>query len=282
VSNFDRDLALALDAVRAAAIVVMRSFGTKMDVVLKSPDQPLTQADLDSDKLIEDMLMYGRPDYGWLSEETADRPERRERELVWIVDPIDGTRSFIAGRPEFAISIGLARAGAAVMGVVCNPATNELFWAVAGEGAWGARAGEAARRLSIRSAADDTGLPVLLASRSEIARGEFERFQSAWKIEPRGSTAYKLASVASGVGDAFFSRGPKSEWDVCAGALIVEEAGGVATQLDGSPYRYNKPDPHVRGVVAGTRDAHERIVQEIGQLPPVHSDGGREHGSTSA
>jgi len=114
----DADLALAVEAARAAGEVVMRRFGGEQPVTYKGPDQPLTPADLEADDVLRARLLGARPDYGWLSEETADAPDRLGRVRVWIVDPLDGTRSFIAGRPEFAISIALAERGRAVLGAV--------------------------------------------------------------------------------------------------------------------------------------------------------------------
>src|SRR5207253_8803218 len=164
-----------------------------------------------------------RSDYGWLSEETADTPERLQKSTVWLVDPIDGTRSFISGRPEFSISVGLAHEGEAVVGVVLNPATNELFSAELGGGA-------KLNGLPI-SVSSLNRRPVMAASRSEIKRGDFGVFEDTHDILPTGSTAYKLGKIADGSADTFVSRGPKSEWDLCGGSLIVEEAGGVVTDL---------------------------------------------------
>src|SRR5690606_5222703 len=164
-------------AARAAGDVVMRRFGGEHEVTYKEPDQPLTAADLEADALLRTRLLGARPDYGWLSEETEDAPDRHRRHRVWIVDPLDGTRSYIAGRPEFAVSIGLAEDGRAVLGVVYNPATGELFYAERGGGAWletPARPAAVRRRVTTQSTEDQA---VLLASRSEIAAGEFDPFR---------------------------------------------------------------------------------------------------------
>jgi fructose-1,6-bisphosphatase/inositol monophosphatase family enzyme len=130
------DLELAILAAREAGAVIMKSFRTEQEVTLKSPDQPLTQADLAADATLKRILLGNRLEYGWLSEETADNPERLKRRFVWIVDPIDGTRSYIAGYPEFAISIGLAENERALLGVVYNPASDEMYAARRGGGAW--------------------------------------------------------------------------------------------------------------------------------------------------
>jgi myo-inositol-1(or 4)-monophosphatase len=263
-SGADVDLAVA--AARSAGETVMRYFGRDLVVEHKSPGQPLTEADLAADALIRELLTGARPDYGWLSEETADGPDRLARERVWIVDPIDGTRSFIAGRPEFSISIALAEHGRPVVGVVYNPARDELYSAARGKGAWGVTGGGPARPLRVGTGAVRDQLS-MLASRSEIAAGEFDPFRGGWRLEPVGSTAYKLARVAAGVGDAFLSRGPKSEWDICAGVLLVEEAGGRVTDLAAGEPRFNRADPYVHGVVASNVELHRSLLQRIAELP---------------
>jgi myo-inositol-1(or 4)-monophosphatase len=270
-SAWAADLELALEAARAASDAIMRAFRTEHHVVFKSPDQPQTQADLDADRILHEILLRDRAAYGWLSEETVDRPGRLQRERVWIVDPIDGTRSYIAGRPEFAVSIALAERGAAVVGVVANPATNEVFWGVAGKGAFKAP-GErivASTRTVLQSA-------VLAASRSELRDGEFEELGVELELLPVGSTAYKLAKIASGEADIFLSRGPKSEWDICAGDLLVREAGGRMTDLRGQVASYNRPDPYVHGVLATNGPLHDEMLARLGRLTPTGRFGGEE------
>lgn len=285
-----QDLELAFRAAQLAGRAVMREFGRPQEVTEKAPGQPVTPADLIADRILRDELLGARPGYGWLSEETADRPDRLAAERVWIVDSIDGTRSFIAGRPEFAISIGLAEHGRVVLGVVLNPATGEIFWALHGGGAYLAHLPRAALEdggliapgqlpeparplaVSVRTLEDEL---ILFASRSEIAAGEFDPWGGAageagrWRVEPVGSTAYKLARVAVGAGDVFLSRGPKSEWDLCAGALIVAEAGGRVTDLRGEPLRYNRPDPGVYGVLATNGLVHDELLAFVARLPPL-------------
>jgi myo-inositol-1(or 4)-monophosphatase len=260
------DLELAVRAARRAGDVVLRYFRTELDVTHKGPDQPLTRADLEADALLRAELLGARPGYGWLSEETADSPDRLGRRRVWIVDPIDGTRSFIAGRPEFAISIGLVEDGAVLAGVVFNPALDTLYGATLGGGAFMEAPGSPQQRLAV---AADGGTPGLLASRSEIAAGEFDPIRDHFEIRPLGSTAYKLVLVAAGAAAAFLSRGPKSEWDVCAGALIVREAGGRVTDSAGAEPAFNRQDPAVDGIVASNGALHDDLLRRIAGLPPV-------------
>jgi myo-inositol-1(or 4)-monophosphatase len=261
--GLEPDLDLVLEAVAEAGRAVMADFRTDHEVRHKGPDQPVTPADLAADRILRERLSDARPAYGWLSEETADQPDRLRARRVWIVDPIDGTRSFIAGYREFAVSVGLVEDGLPVLGVVYNPAREDLFWAIRGAGAsrirhWkGGRDGGRPLRLA---APADGQRPALLASRTEIARGELHELDDDWIVRPLGSTAYKLAAVAAGMGHAFMSRGPKSEWDVVAGGLIVAESGGRVTDVTGRAVRYNGRDPYVHGVLAGVPALVDRLL----------------------
>jgi myo-inositol-1(or 4)-monophosphatase len=264
------DLRLALAAAWEAGELLLRAFGTGLEVRHKGVDDPVTDADLEADALLARRLTGARPGDGWLSEETLDRPDRLARRRVWIVDPLDGTRSFLRGYGEFAVSVALVEAGAVGVGVVYNPARRDLFWAVRGLGAHRVTGWEGPEapgldtpRLVAGGAGD--GLPALVASRSEIRLGEFERFDG-WRIEPLGSTAYKLAVVAGGGAEGYVSRGPKSEWDVAAGVLILSEAGGVVTDVAGRLLQFNRPDPYVHGVVAAPPARHAELLKLIAGL----------------
>lgn len=277
-ASLQEDAELARRATLDAGRAVLWAFGRAHEVRYKGPDQPVTQADLEAEAILRSHLMAERGDYGWLAEETVDSPDRLGRDRVWIVDPIDGTRSYIAGRREYALSVGLVEAGSPVVGVVLNPSTGELFMATRGGGAFlelleSTRAGlERAlnssaperRRMSVgraRSAAD----AVLVVSRSEQRRGEFAGFDE-WHLMGCGSTAYKMALVADGRADAFVSRGPKSEWDVCAGLLLVEEAGGRVTDARGGTVRFNRADPTLAGIAASNGVLHAALLEAARHL----------------
>lgn len=266
MTDWQSDLDLAIVAVRRAGTAVMRHFGRPLDVHYKTPTQPLTEADLEADALLHEALVGARPSYGWLSEETLDTEDRLGRRRVWIVDPIDGTRSFIAARPEFTLSVGLAEDGEVVAGVVYNPARDELYHAVRGGGAFVERQGGAPLRLQMGEHSVDAQV-TLLASRTEMGAGDFDAFADGWRIEPVGSTAYKLARVAVADGVAFVSRGPKSEWDICAGVLIVTEAGGIVTDMTGARPVFNRPDPYVHGMIAANRTLHGVLLRRVDELP---------------
>jgi len=255
VDDYAADLELALRAVRAAGEAVLPAFHAGQEVRYKAPDQPVTDADLAANRILHDVLLGGRPAYGWLSEETKDTPERLSKDRLWVVDPIDGTNSFVKGYPEFAISVALVDGGRAVVGVVLNPATGETYHAVAGGGAFlnGAP-------IRVSATGEAAAVRRIAASRAEMRRGELDRFAAPWRVSPLGSTAYKMAKVADGSFDVFVSAGPKSEWDVAGAAVIVAEAGGRVTRPGGDELRYNQPDPGWRGIVASNALLHDAVL----------------------
>lgn len=226
----------------------MRAKG--FEVLEKGDAGPVTEADRRADALLRDELTALYP-AGWLSEETADHPDRLSAEAVWVVDPLDGTKEFVKGLPEYVVAIGLVVGGVPHLGVIHNPQTADTFWAERGVGAFrnGSR---------IRVAEGNR----LLASRTEMKRGEFAPFDG-WQVDAIGSIQNKLALVASGDAAVTLSRGPKHEWDVCAGALIVTEAGGNATDMFGAPLRYNQAFPKVPGILAGAPNAFDRALKRL-------------------
>lgn len=243
-----------VEAVREAGRSVEQVRREGFDVEEKGGQGPVTRADRGADDLLRERLI-GLRDGAWLSEESAEDPTREGAERVWIVDPLDGTKEFVEGVPQYAVAAALVENGRTELGVVHNPATAETFHAVRGEGAF--LDGEP---IEVRESG------VLLASRTELSRGEFDPFRDEWTVRPTGSTEYKLALVAAGEGAATFSRGPKWEWDVCAGDLIVREAGGRCTELPGTELVYNKPFPKVRGMLAGAPEAHERARRRLSEV----------------
>ncbi|MHC4925077.1 MAG: 3'(2'),5'-bisphosphate nucleotidase CysQ, partial [Planctomycetota bacterium] len=208
--TLDRKL---LDDVIAVALrageVIQRVRVEGFEVTEKGSAGPVTRADREADALLHDELLKLVP-AAWLSEETADDGSRLSEDTLWVVDPLDGTKEFVEGVPHYTVAIALVDPDGPALGVVHNPSRDETYAAVRGGGAY--LNGEP------MSVADGAGLG---ASRSEIKRGEFAPFEENWDVQPIGSIEYKLALVASGAIAATVSRGPKHEWDVCAGACLV-------------------------------------------------------------
>ncbi len=251
-----REMDPILDVVReaGAAIVALQKKG--FSIQRKSSHELVTEADLLANQLLKKKLSAAVPEAGWLSEECVDDKARLQKRCIWIVDPIDGTKEFIKGLPEFAISVALAEHGIPVLAVVYNPLTDQMFWAQQSQGAY-------LNGQAIRCQPSPREKLQLLASRSEVARGEWAAFTEHSEIKALGSIAYKLALVAAGLADATFSLGPKNEWDIAAGVLLVTEAGGIATNKFGEAYCFNREKTLVDGIVAATRATYAQVLALI-------------------
>ncbi|MSP54227.1 MAG: 3'(2'),5'-bisphosphate nucleotidase CysQ [Myxococcales bacterium] len=246
----------ALAAARAAALeagaAIRGYYQDSYTVKEKGEDNPLTDADLASDRIIAGRLK--REDWGWLSEESVDDPVRLTRDTAWIIDPLDGTKEFTLGIPEFVVSIGLVHRGRAVLGVLYNPITEELFAGALGRGA-------TLNGVSCRVSAHGglTGARIV-CSRTEMKKGMFAAWTDRVELQPVGSVAYKFGRVAAGQAEATFTPQPRNEWDICAGVAVVLAAGGNATNRLGEAYVFNRPNPLVDGVCATNGSVHTEIL----------------------
>jgi myo-inositol-1(or 4)-monophosphatase len=261
-SDLTRELALAKKASRVAG-EILRSYWKRegLKIGSKGKDNPVTAADLEADQAIKNLLRDPFPAYGWLSEETADNEDRLQCSRVWIVDPLDGTREFINGIPEFAVAIALIEDGVPVLGVTYNPIKRELYSSARGAGCFLNSQRVRVTRTRVLKRA------TVLASRSETARGEWQVFDKMLKVSPTGSVAYKLAMVAAGKGDASFTRSPKSEWDIASGAALVAEAGGTITDAAGHALRFNRPNVKLEGLVADNTILHAALMEVVPMQP---------------
>lgn len=242
---YREELAVAESAARTAGALIMGLFKGKYDVQEKSKNNPVTTADLEANRVIRESIDKNFPGDGWLSEEDADNTDRLSVSRVWVIDPIDGTKEFIEGVPQFAVSIGFVVDGRARVAVVYNPAKERLYKASAGQGAY-----LNDQRIQVTTRREVDGAK-LLVSRSEPQR-KFQLFADRCEIKPVGSIAYRLAKVAGGDGDATLTFRNIHEWDICAGVLMVEEAGGKVIDGDGNPMLFNRESPKHRGVVAAS------------------------------
>ena len=204
---------------------------------------PVTEADRALDAVLRKELL--RDGEGWLSEESVDDPIRLQRSRVWVVDPLDGTREFVKGIPEFCVSIGFVENGRPVAGGIYNPATNETFLgSIDSAVTYNGKPSQPSQRKSLDGA-------LVLASRSEVKRGEWKPFENPeFTIRPMGSVAYKLALVSAGLADVTFTLTPKNEWDVVAGAALVQSAGAFVSTLEKTALTANRRGPLLSGLVA--------------------------------
>jgi len=252
---YREELDVAERAAREAGTIIIGLFKGKYDVREKSRNNPVTTADLEANRAIERIVREKFPADGWLSEEDLDGPHRLRSSRVWVIDPIDGTKEFIEGVPQFAISIGFVVDGRPKVAVVYNPAKERFYRAVAGQGAFlNGEAIHVTARQEIRGAK-------LLVSRSEPKK-KFQVFVDLCEVKPVGSIAYRLAKVAGGDGDGTLTFRSIHEWDICAGVLMVEEAGGTVVDGSGQPLIFNRQELRHRGIVA----ANEPLTQGFQEL----------------
>jgi myo-inositol-1(or 4)-monophosphatase len=217
-----------------------------------SRGDPVTAADLAANDVLHAILPSDGE--GWLSEETADSPERLPCHRVWVVDPLDGTREFVDGIPEWCISVGLVEDGVPVAGGILSPPNDQLVLGAVGHGV--TLNGE-----SITSTGRKTlDGAVILASRSEWNRGEWDRFEDApFSVKPCGSVAFKLGQVAAGLADGTWTLVPKHEWDVAGGAALMLAGGGTLLHADGGRPLFNQANPKLPNFLAAT----EELLQEF-------------------
>lgn len=255
--NLDNALKVAKDAAHAAGEVLLSYYTSRYEVYEKARDNPVTTADLEANEVLHEALTSAFPQAGWLSEESVDDAQRMQKEWLWVVDPLDGTKEFIDGIDEFAVSIGLVHAHRPVLAVTFNPAANIRVHCIEGSGTF-------ANDVPVAVTQRDTltGATVL-SSRSETKRGLFEPFKDTLDVRPTGSVAHKLAQVASGQGDITFSLAPKNEWDICAGVLLAQEAGARVTDLSGDPFLFNQAKTLRNGVIAASKRLYPDLLALI-------------------
>jgi len=249
-------------ALETARTVLARFTPGAIEAEYKAGHDPVTEADRAVNAVLHRELL--REGEGWLSEESVDDFSRLDQDRVWIVDPLDGTREFVAGIPEFCVSIALAEQGRPVAGGICNPATGEMFLGSLSSGVtYNGETAHSSSRVGLDGA-------VILASRSEVKRGEWKLFEKAsFSVRPMGSVAYKLALVSAGLADATFTLTPKHEWDVAAGAALVESAGGFATTLKDTSLCCNQRDPLLSGLIAGGAHLRDPLLRAIQSRLPA-------------
>lgn len=219
-------------------------------------DDPVTEADRAASQLLMRELAAAFPEDGLLSEEETDSAARLGRERVWLIDPIDGTKEYATGSPDYCVSIGLAAAGEPVLGVIYAPETGELFSGAVGLGVF-----KNGQPVTPRSEA-----PYIIATSVTEAERELGGLPLAG-MRPSGSTALKLARIAAGEADATFTMSPRAEWDIAAGHALLRAQGSDLTRRSGQPVRYNQPRPYLeQGFIAGHPGALAWLRAELLRL----------------
>lgn len=256
------DLPLLIEVIREAGEIATR-FATNGAKRWDKPDGagPVTEADIAVNRHLEERLRAARPDYGWLSEESDDEASRQTRQTVFIIDPIDGTRSFLEGSKTWAHSIAVAHQGIVTAGAVFLPLRNLLFAAARGEGA--TLNGEPIRT----SETANPDVAEVLAAKPTLKAMHWPGGLPGFSHAHRPSLAYRLGLVAGARFDAMLTFRPTWEWDVAAGTLLVAEANGIVTDRTGKPLRFNSAGARLDGVIAAGRGLHPELLDRL--KPPA-------------
>jgi len=278
-SDYNHELRVALEVAREAGAAILEFYRTPFKVQQKySGDdrESVTQADLVANHLIVERLRRDFPDDGILAEESEDTSHRLGKQRVWMVDPLDGTNGFIDGNGDFAVQIGLAERGLAVLGVVYQPLTGVLYRATRGSGTWIERPELAPAQARV-SAETNLSSMRLAASRSHRSP-RMDRVVKSLQVKDevqRGSVGIKIGLIIEQQCDLYVHLSPRTkQWDTCAPEIILAEAGGRLTDLFGQPLLYNSPQVQNRnGIVASNGIAHDTI---IARLAPLLAEFGRQ------
>jgi myo-inositol-1(or 4)-monophosphatase len=250
------------ETVRAAGDVALKTFRQPLRQWIKGESSPVSEADIAVNEFLQERLLGLAGGIGWLSEETEVDPARLEAENVWIVDPIDGTRAYLAGQDDWTISVALAARGRPTIGVVFAPVSQELFLAVAGRGATrnGATIAASAGR-------DMTGAKVVGPDRQINWLASLNA--NAIPMPRIGSIALRLARVAQGVLDAAFAGGNSHDWDLAAADLLVHEAGGALTAITGETLTYNSSELVHGALLAAGQERHTALISMVRDHPEL-------------
>lgn len=261
------ELEVLIDAIRSAGREALRFAADGFEMTLKPDHSPVTSADLAVNQILLSHLRSAFPLDGWLSEESPDDLERLHKTRVWVVDPIDGTKAFITGEPEFCISVALIQRGQPAVAAIFNPSTDELFTATQGGGL----------QLNDQfiTPQDPPGgqQPLVALSPWECEIGRFASLLPVISSLPIRSIAWALALTANGRIHGAATLEPENEWDVAAGALLIAEAGGTISDGRGRSLAFNRPEPRFSGIIATSPHCPNAVTRQLRRLTGRVGDG---------
>lgn len=242
---YERELQVAIEAVNAVRNVILDVYNSPdLGVEIKEDNSPVTKADKAADKIIRQILSDAFPNYAMLTEESLDDKTRLKNDYVWIVDPVDGTKDFVAKNGEFTVNIGLSYKHEAVLGVILAPVTGEIYFAVKNEGSFYLENKDAKPvKIHVNNKTEDLTTLVSRFHSNETEQAMIKKHSDKIKHQAIIGATLKGCIIARGLAEMSyrFSSNTK-EWDTCAMQIIVEEAGGHLLKFDGTPIRYNRED----------------------------------------
>jgi myo-inositol-1(or 4)-monophosphatase len=253
--HLKNDASLLFDTVRQAGALGLSFYRQGVKNWRKVDGSVVTEADLKIDDFLKERLHHSRPDYGWLSEESPDTPQRLNCARLWIADPIDGTQSFVNGTDGWCIGVALIENSTPILSALYRPVAEEFFWAVAGGGAY------------------CNHVPLVPRDGPQLSGAELLGTGKATKIliplgvkamlSPHIPLLLRLAYVAAGRTDIALSFGNKNDWDLAAGDLLMRESGGKLSDLNGKEFIYNRPQPWQNGMLAAGKERHANVMKQL-------------------
>ena len=261
MTDLEDDLQLIRQAAIDAGALALAEREAGLKIESKPGGSPVTSGDLAVDAMLKERLLGARPDYGWLSEETPDGPDRLAKRRLFVVDPVDGTIAYMKRQPWWCVPIAVIENGRPVAAVIHAPTLNETFEATLGGGA---RLNGQAITASDATELDDASF---LADARLMEGPQWDEPWPAIRFEKRNALAYRMALVAAGAFDAAIALTPKWDWDVAAGCLIAEEAGAMVSDHHGRPWRFNRSAPRQASLVCAAPALHPLIVRRCKNIP---------------
>lgn len=239
---------------RRAGALALDYYNTSAKAWTKKDGTPVTQADLAVDTLLKETLCAARPEYGWLSEETADDERRLSCRRVWVVDPIDGTRSFVEHKDQWCVAAALVEDGRPVLSCIYRPVSADIYTAQTGRGAF-----LNGTRLVVGDRSDLANALVMARPRA-LAKEKWQRPLPPVRSEILNSLILRLCKVADESADAAIAFGDKCDWDIAPGELVLSEAGGLATGKTGSRFVYNRAETRQQGGIVAAPPATHKLI----------------------
>jgi 3'(2'), 5'-bisphosphate nucleotidase len=261
--DFESILGVAKELALSSGRKILEIYNSKdFEIKIKEDKSPLTKADTEANEIIVSGLREIFPKHGILTEEEKDNKQRLEKDFVWIIDPLDGTKEFIKRNGEFTVNIGLVRNGKPILGVVYVPAKNELFYALKDKGAFYENIATGQKEKIKSSRREKIDEMILIKSRSHASEKLMKIIDEYGfsEIKTSGSSV-KGCLIAKGEADVYFRFGNTNEWDICAMHAILNEAGAKITDLNGEKIIYNKDNTLINGFIVSNNKIHEKLVE---------------------